>query len=70
VGAPQRTARPRLLVQRGELRLQWDDLRAGQHRVSVQLVTVGAGTYHAGSAWLRGDRADAWALTPAERLEL
>jgi hypothetical protein len=68
VGEPRTRTGPRLLLDRGQLRLQWRRLRAGHHRVSVRLVATAPGAYQAGSAWLRAENRGIWALTRPTRV--
>jgi len=70
VGEPKVTTRPRLWVERGELRLRWPRLRAGWHVVKIRLAELARGSYGAAGAWLRTADARVWALTPATRVKI
>jgi len=70
VGEPRATPWPALFVDKNELRLQWKRPRAGRHTVSIQLVKVAPGTYHAGSAWLRSDHERTRGLTSPVKIHL
>ncbi|MEZ4391623.1 MAG: hypothetical protein R3A48_11045 [Polyangiales bacterium] len=67
---PAGDARARVTRLDDGVRVRFASLRAGAHSVRVPLVAVARGEFRAGSAWLRADGSDLWAVTPAWRAAL